>query len=290
MQNKIVPKIIGSAKDRFMGPGENDLSARARKRGIYLLPSMFTLANMAAGLYSILSSMNKNFGIAATAIIIAHVFDIFDGRVARWTKTESKFGIEFDSLADWISFGIAPSVLMYALVLKENKVWGMPIAMLFVICGALRLAKFNLKAHSVEAQAPYFIGLPIPAAGGMLAVFALLYNIMELGKPVRTINVVMKQIPYFYEFIPAIMFILSLLMVSQVQYSNFKSIRLLQARTMRSFVFMVLVIFMIYAYPQNTIFILYVTYILWGLGEYMWRTYNLRRKAVLKQDTTNKPG
>ncbi|MGQ0645169.1 MAG: CDP-diacylglycerol--serine O-phosphatidyltransferase [Elusimicrobiota bacterium] len=250
------------------------------RQGIYLIPTLFTVGNMALGFFALVKTVSHEFTAAATAVIIAHFLDAMDGRVARWTGTSSKFGIELDSLADWISFCIAPSFMMYEMVLKENRLWGFPIALLFVICGALRLAKFNLKAHMGDEKSPYFIGLPTPAAGGVLTAFALLYDIMEVGRPARTMKMVMNRVPEFYEFVPAIMLLLSLLMVSEVRYSNFKQVNLLRPRTMRALVFTVLVLLMVYVYPQNTIFIFYVSYIVWGMTDYGLRL--IRRPRVEK--------
>jgi CDP-diacylglycerol---serine O-phosphatidyltransferase len=250
------------------------------RQGIYLIPTLFTVGNMALGFFALVKTVSHEFTAAATAVIIAHFLDAMDGRVARWTGTSSKFGIELDSLADWISFCIAPSFMMYEMVLKENRLWGFPIALLFVICGALRLAKFNLKAHMGDEKSPYFIGLPTPAAGGVLTAFALLYDIMEVGRPARTMKMVMNRVPEFYEFVPAIMLLLSLLMVSEVRYSNFKQVNLLRPRTMRALVFTLLVLLMVYVYPQNTIFIFYVSYIVWGLTDYGLRL--LRRPKAEK--------
>jgi CDP-diacylglycerol---serine O-phosphatidyltransferase len=270
---RIIPRLFDPHRDvlRDMPPASTAPKPRL-KQGIYLVPALFTLGNMALGFFALIKTTTHHYSAAATAVIIAHFLDVIDGRVARLTRTDSKFGIELDSLADWISFGIAPAFMMYELVLKENRLWGFPVALLFVICGALRLARFNLKAHMGETKTPHFVGLPIPAAGGMLAIFALLYDILELGKPVRTLRVVMHQVPAFYDFVPAIMFLLSLLMVSEVRYSSFKTVNLLRPRTMRALVLTMLVLLMIYVYPQNMIFIFYVSYILWGLVDYFLRS------------------
>jgi CDP-diacylglycerol--serine O-phosphatidyltransferase len=231
-----------------------------------VVPALFTLGNMALGFYSMVRSAAGEYNAAATAILVGHVLDMLDGRVARWTRTSSRFGVELDSFADLVTFCVSPAFLMYELVLKNNRVWGFPMALLFVICGTLRLAKFNLKAQmGEEGKSTYFSGLPTPAAGGMLAIFALLYDVLELGRPIRSMKVVMYQIPYFYEFVPAIMFVLSMLMVSEVRYSTFKTVNLLRPRSMRALILTLMVLMMIYVYPQNTIFIFYVAYIVWGV-------------------------
>lgn len=269
-RRRIIPRLFDPTRTAVELPPASTAPKPRLRQGIYLLPTLFTVGNMALGFFALIKTMTHQFSAAATAVIVAHVLDVLDGRVARLTRTESRFGIELDSLADWISFGIAPAFMMYELVLKENRLWGFPIALLFVICGALRLARFNLKAQMGESKGSHFIGLPIPAAGGMLAIFTLLYDILELGKPVRTLKVVMNQVPEFYEVVPAIMLLLSLLMVSEVRYSTFKQVNLLRPRTMRALVMTLLVLLMIYVYPQNTIFIFYVSYIAWGLVDYFF--------------------
>ncbi|MBK8871275.1 MAG: CDP-diacylglycerol--serine O-phosphatidyltransferase [Elusimicrobia bacterium] len=241
------------------------------RRGIYILPSLFTLGNMGLGFYSLTQTVRQEYSAAATAILIGHVLDILDGVVARLTHTSSRFGVELDSLADWMTFVIAPAFLMYEMVLKNNPSWGFVLSVLFVICGALRLARFNLKAHLGEPSTGYFTGLPTPAAGGVLAIFALLYSIQEVGRPIRSLGLVMKQVPVFYEVVPAVMLLLSLLMVSNVRYAKFRVAGLLRPRGLRALVISVLVLLMIWVYPQNMIFILYVSYIGWGVVSFFLR-------------------
>lgn len=231
---------------------------------------------MGLGFFSILASIKGNWSHAAWCIIASIILDIFDGRIARWTKTSSKFGVEFDSLADWISFGIAPALMIYLLVLKDHGRIGFAISLFYVICGAMRLARFNLKTLGEEEPTPYFVGLPIPAAGGILASFVILYDIWAQGKKARTLKLVMKQVPAFYHLLPGIIFVLALLMISGVRYSSFKKINILKPRTIRAFVITLLVCLMIYIYPQNTIFVLFVGYICSGILEYLWRAYRMR--------------
>jgi CDP-diacylglycerol--serine O-phosphatidyltransferase len=255
------------------------------RRGIYILPSLLTLGNMGMGFYAITKAESQEFGAAATAILLGHLLDIFDGIVARLTRTTSRFGIELDSLADWITFGIAPAFLMYEMVLKSNHVWGFAISVLFVICGALRLARFNLKAQLGEPSSGFFIGLPTPAAGGVLAIFALLYDILEIGKPIRSLQVVMKQVTVFHEIVPAVMLLLSLLMVSNVQYAKFRVQGLLRPRGLRALVISVLALLMVWVYPQNMIFILYVSYIVWGIvGYFVIRPRGQETVTTVKTD------
>jgi CDP-diacylglycerol--serine O-phosphatidyltransferase len=248
--------------------GEAQAPAGHMRRGIYILPSLLTLANMALGFYAMTRTLSHEFIQAGTAILIGHILDVMDGRVARWTNTASAFGVELDSLADFGTFCVAPSFMMYELVLREIHPWGFPIALMFTGCGALRLARFNTKAQTGEKKSSHFVGLPTPAAGGMLAIFALLYTALEMDRPMRSIKMVVNQVPLFYKFIPAIMFLLSVLMVSNVQYSTFKGVKILRARSMRTLLLTAMTVLMVYVYPQNMIFIFYVSYIAWGLVEY----------------------
>ena len=242
--------------------------AKKPPRGIYIIPALFTLGNLSLGFFSLTRTLTRDFIPAATAVIIGHILDVFDGRVARWTNTASSFGVELDSLADLLTFVVSPAFLMYELVLRDVHPWGFPVALLYVGCGAMRLAKFNTKAHSGEGKSSHFIGLPTPAAGGMLAIFALLYTALELDRPIRSLKVVSDQMPLFFKFVPAIMFLLAILMVSNVQYSTFKNVKLLRPRSLRALVLIAMTAMMIYVYPQNMVFIFYISYIGWGIVEY----------------------
>lgn len=268
----ILPKILGLEAPIGVDMPPASTAPRPRlKQGIYILPTVITLANMGLGFFAMVKTLAGEFSTAATAIIVGHLMDVLDGRVARWTGTDSKFGIELDSLSDLVSFCVAPAFLMYEMVLQHNSLWGFPVALLFVICGALRLTRFNLKAQAGEAKGSHFVGLPTPAAGGLLAIFALLYDMLEVGKPVRSIDFVMNRLPLFYEFVPAIMLVLSLLMVSEVPFSSLKNINLLRPRSMRALILTLLIILMAYVYPQNMLFIFYMSYIVWGLTNYFLR-------------------
>ena len=137
------------------------------KRGIYLLPSVLTTFGMFAGFYSIISSINGDFTIAAISILIAMFWDTLDGRVARLTNTQSAFGAEYDSLADLVSFGLAPALLVYQWTLYELGRFGWLAAFVYLACAALRLARFNTQVGIADKR--YFQGLPSPAAAGVIA-------------------------------------------------------------------------------------------------------------------------
>lgn len=246
-----------------------------------VVPSLFTVGNMALGFFAIMQAFQSRWVSAATAIFIAHVLDIFDGRVARWIGKTSSFGGEFDSFADWMSFGIAPAIMVHRLALAEFGKLGFSLAFLFVLCAAIRLARFNLKAMDGDAAAPSlnFTGLPTPGAGGFLAVLVLLCGLSQQGHQGRTMGILYHKIPVLQEAIPVIVLGLSLLMVSRVQYSTFKKTALFRPQSTHTFLVMLFVVFLIYAYPQNTIFFLYLGYVLWGLLSTGWRAYRLRRTA-----------
>lgn len=247
------------------------------KRGAYLLPSSLTLVNLGLGFFAIIQSINGNYGLAAWAIVFGHVCDIIDGMVARVTKTTSTFGLEFDSFADWITFGIAPAILMYQLVLNQYGKVGFSIALFFAITGSLRLAKYNVMAHE-DKEGEHFAGLPIPAAGGVLAAIVLIYDMSLRPDVVKTVPFLMELAPYLIKVVPGIMFVLSLLMVSRIRYFSSKHSHMFRPRTLRWIVFWVLWGLVMYSYPQNFTFFLYFAYITWGLIKVMIRAYRLRRK------------
>ncbi|MFH1784161.1 MAG: CDP-diacylglycerol--serine O-phosphatidyltransferase [bacterium] len=250
------------------------------RRGIYILPNLFTLGNLGAGFFSIMNSFSSNFVAAGWAILVAVVFDILDGQTARLTKTTSKFGIEFDSLADVISFGVAPAVLMYSLVLHRYGKVGMLVAFLFVVGGALRLAKFNVKAG--EGNITYYSGLPIPAAGGILATFVVVYSMWAQETSTRTIPVIMKNVPLLYKFLPLTILILSYLMISNLRYASFKVMRLDKRKSLRVFVLIIVVSVIVWMYPENMILIILAAYILSGILDLFWRVYQLQKSKILK--------
>lgn len=192
-----------------IGYADNDDASRPRRRlgrSIYVLPSLFTVANIFCGYYAILMTMYGNYGVAARAIGIAIVLDMLDGFIARLTNSASGFGLQLDSLADVISFGIAPSILVF--------VWGLSAveqrlaliaAFTFTIAGAMRLARFNIQTGHLK----HFVGLPIPAGGG--AVAAVVHFV---GEPVKD--------PIAANFVLAGVFLLSFLMISTIRYSSLK--------------------------------------------------------------------
>jgi CDP-diacylglycerol--serine O-phosphatidyltransferase len=251
-------------------------------RGIYLLPSLFTAGNLALGILSVIYSIHNHYTAASWAIFAAMTMDILDGRVARWTKTTSMFGIEFDSLADLVSFGLAPALLMYQSVLHNMGRPGIAITMFFIIAGAIRLARFNTKANQGEG-ASEFVGLPIPAAAGILASFSLSYQLFVDASEVtaKTIPLIMTRMPFFFKALPIGMILISLLMVSTVPYVGFKKFKFNRPKSLQLLVFMIISILLIVTYPQNTIFLIFLVYLLSGLGGYLWRYFHMRRTVAV---------
>lgn len=221
---------------------------RKRQDYIIVLPSLFTTGNLFCGFYSIIRSFNHDFEKAAYAIILAGVFDLLDGRVARITKSTSQFGVEYDSLADVVSFGVAPAMMSYMWVLAGYGRLGWAGAFFFAACGALRLARFN----AIQAAEPksYFVGLPIPAAANTVAAASIAYHDLKLAIPSVVVLVMM--------------FVLGLLMVSNIRYRSFKDFDL---RHRRSFVFLVLlvgVVALAAVRPEIAFVLVFAYYVLWG--------------------------
>ena len=241
------------------------------RKGVYILPNLFTTGSLFAGYYSIISVMNGRYETAAWFILIATVFDGLDGKVARMTNTTSRFGVEYDSLADLVAFGVAPGLLMYSWALTSFGKLGWLAAFLYVVCGALRLARFNVQVETVESKR--FVGLPIPSAAWMVSACVLLFYYLGGTDTIKQISVV------------ALVYCLAFLMVSNVQYYSFKDPELVKRQP---FGFLVLAIFMIVvivARPEIMLFVLALTYVASGPVGTLFRM--LRKKKVPIEDSSN---
>lgn len=222
-------------------------STGRRRRGVYLLPNLFTTGNLLSGFYAVIAVFNADYVAAAIAILVATVFDSLDGLVARLTKTTSKFGVEYDSLADLVSFGVAPGLLIYSWALTNYGRIGWVAAFLFVACGALRLARFNVQVGTVEGR--YFVGLPIPAAAGLIAATVLLDNhILRLGAEMKPLLIVVMT------------YVLAFLMVSNIRYRSLKGAGMLERRPFQMLVAAVLIVMVVTAAPQVMLFALFALY------------------------------
>jgi CDP-diacylglycerol--serine O-phosphatidyltransferase len=238
--------------------------ARLKRTGQVLAPSIFTIGNMACGFAAILSAHIGDFFIAGTAILIGILFDMLDGRVARLVHGESSFGVELDSLADFMTFGVAPGVVMYVLFLKDYGIVGTIAAFLYSLCGGLRLARFNAVAQKGEGSKTHFEGLPAPAAGGFLATLVLLYTFVEQETVIREMPFLMSWVPYIAGLAPFVVITLGFLMISNVPYAAFKQTDLLHPKNSKLLITVVVGMLLLYFYPQNALFLLFLFYVLSG--------------------------
>lgn len=221
-----------------------------RRRGIYLLPNLFTTGALFSGFYAITSAMNGRYETAVIAIFIAMILDGLDGRVARITNTQSEFGAQYDSLSDMLSFGAAPALVMYLWAFSSLGRLGLFAAFVHAAGGALRLARFNTQIETADKR--YFQGLPSPAAAAILAGF--IWICLEHGYDIDVI----KYIAIFLTISTG------LLMVSNFRYSSFKQIDLKGKVPFFMAIAMMLGIAFIMAQPQTMLFLLFLGYAISG--------------------------
>lgn len=220
------------------------------RKGVYILPNLFTTGNLFCGFWAMISVYHEKFFDAAVAILVAAVFDTLDGKVARLSGATSKFGVQYDSLADVISFGVAPALLAFSWALRPYGRFGWLAAFLFVVCGALRLARFNVMSASGETK--YFKGLPIPAAAAMIALTILLYlRLIETGWVKDIVILIM-------------IYVLAFLMVSNIRYASFKEFNLARRKPFSLFIFIVLSMIVIVMEPVVVLFGFILAYIFSG--------------------------
>jgi len=234
------------------------------KKGIYLLPNTLTLCGMFCGFYAILASFKGNFIFAAWAILIANIFDGLDGWVARLTNSTTKFGVELDSLSDLVAFGVAPAVLIYSwgdLHAFGRVGWG--AAFIYVICGALRLARYNVQMGTAESKA--FTGLPIPGAGTVVATLVLFYS--EVWGTLPGKNVIILFLP----------FLLAALMVSTLKFHGLKEINFKERKPFWLLVVIVTAFVLIFIYPEIVMFVFAIVYVIWGIIEGTHIIYKKRK-------------
>jgi len=219
------------------------------KRGIHILPSLFTTGNVFCGFYAFVAVLNEQFYFAAWAIVVGMIFDGLDGRIARLTKTTSAFGEQYDSLADIITFGMAPAFLVYAWVLKPFGRLGWMAAFLFLLCAALRLARFNVTRPEVRSQ--HFIGLPSPAAAVVVASIVIAFEDLFATRMNPFIMVM-------------VVYALAFLMVSNIKYPAFKQFEFKKRVVFSRFLFVILFIYVLATIPKVALFILGITYAVIG--------------------------
>ncbi|MEI8314945.1 MAG: CDP-diacylglycerol--serine O-phosphatidyltransferase [Verrucomicrobiota bacterium] len=240
---------------------------------IYLLPNLFTAGNLACGFFALTWLFKyvefkkaESIDNAIYLILAAFAFDFLDGRVARVTKQESPFGREFDSLADIVSFGVAPAFLVYAIILGDFPRTGWIVAAVYLVCGGIRLARFNvLSALGTSTTKHEFIGLPIPSAA------ALVVSVTMLVRQLEQNNVLIPQStpehplgPWRYA-LPALMLLVAGVMVSNVRYPTFKQVEWTARKSVAAFAGVVVAAMLFFNYPQVTFAFLFVAYLIYGL-------------------------
>ena len=227
------------------------------KKGIYILPNLCTTLNVFCGFYAIVASIEGEYLAGAISILVATIFDSLDGKIARATNTSSQFGVEYDSLADLISFGLAPGIMMFLWALKPMGRIGWLAAFLFMVCGALRLARFNTNTDTISSD--FFQGLPIPASAGMVATSMLFFQSMNIPGD------------KFPALILVMLYSLGFLMVSNIKYNSFKK-RTASFKTMNfnTLVIAVLALIFIAAQPSIALFSICFLYVLSGPFHLIW--------------------
>ena len=216
----------------------------------YILPNLFTAASIFSGIFSIISATKGEFNQAAWLIMLALIFDGLDGRVARLTNTCSKFGVEFDSLADMVAFGVAPALLMYLFIGHDFGRFGIVASALFVIFGAIRLARFNVMTAQTEPSV--FIGVPIPTAAVFISLLVLLFEKYGIKSDFGVVLLLLSLL-------------VSLLMVSNIRYPSFKKIEYTPQHVMKLFVAILVLALIIFMFPVEGFALLFTLYILYGL-------------------------
>ncbi len=238
---------------------------RKRRKGIYILPNLFTLAALFGGFYAIVMAMNGRFDLAAYGVLCAMVFDGLDGRVARMTNTQSAFGEQMDSLSDMVSFGVAPALISYIWALKGLGRWGWIAAFVYCSCAALRLARFNVNTSVVDKR--WFQGLPSPAAAALVVGFIWL---MDDAGVVRG-----QDGSISWQAMSWVMFGLTLYagltMVTNAPFYSFKDINLKRSVPFAAIVLIPLGIALVNIHTPSVLFTVFAIYGLSGYGVYLWR-------------------
>ena len=238
---------------------------RSRRRGVYLLPSLLSIGNLLCGVYAIVAVYNNDYTRSAAAILVALILDGLDGAVARLTNSQSDFGVQLDSLADLVSFGVAPAILSYAWAIKPFSQIGwlfgsiIPTA-LFVSSGAFRLARFNVQTRNLDKR--YFVGLPIPAAAAVIASFVLF--IRESPSLVAFHHELLSH-RLTSALVVVTVYALSFLMVSRLRYRSLKGIEIKKRQPFTLLIGLTLVVLVIAAEPSLLVFSFFFCYALSGV-------------------------
>ncbi len=259
-------------------PGEGSRGTRRRlqqlrehrRRGIFLLPSLLTTGNLFCGFLALILTAQEKYSDAAVSIFVAMVLDILDGKVARLTNTSTQFGVEFDSLADIVSFCVAPAFMLYAVFLARLGRAAWLGAFLYLICGALRLARFNVYSGVTDRR--FFVGLPTPAAAGIVGATVLLLASDEIER---------------WEAVAVAIgtYLVALLMVSTFRYLSFKQVDFARRRPVGVLLLVVLAVLIVATHPQWFLFALFSAYVLSGPARPVWAR---RREAASGADRASR--
>ncbi|MGJ7524362.1 CDP-diacylglycerol--serine O-phosphatidyltransferase [Variovorax sp. GB1P17] len=257
----------------------DEVQPRKRRKGIYILPNLFTLAALFGGFYSVVMAMNARFDLAALGVFAAMILDSLDGRVARMTNTQSAFGEQMDSLSDMVSFGAAPALIAYEWSLKGLGRWGWIAAFVYCACAALRLARFNVNTSVVDKR--WFQGLPSPAAAALVAGFIWLVD--EWGK--RGGEVLYLSWTQITWVTFAFTLYAGLTMVTNAPFYSFKDIQMKKSVPFAAIVLIALGIAVINIHPPTVLFSLFVIYGLSGYVVYGWRKAKGQPASVISTST-----
>lgn len=273
MKNRLLPKPIGSA--------------------VYILPNMLTTGNLFFGFFSIIKALHGDFTTAAVAILLAAVFDILDGRVARLTKGTSEFGVQYDSLCDLVSFGLAPAFLMFQFSLNSLGRMGWIISFIFLACGALRLARFNVQS-SIGSTNGDFTGLPIPMAAAPIACYiALIGELVDIEEPqiilFRKLHEMIIEGEINTIFLATFGPLLAFLMVSNIAYRSHKSINFQFIKPFRLLAMLVVLIGLIAYKPAIGGFLFFFFYALSGIFELILGWKKPKNDDEIFQSIENEP-
>ena len=245
---------------------------KVRRRGVYLLPNLFTLAALFAGFYAVIAGMSGNFNEAGWAILVAAVCDGLDGRIARLTGTQSAFGAEFDSLSDMVSFGVAPALIMFSWGFAPLGQVGWAASFIYMSCAALRLARYNVQLGTVDKR--FFLGLQSPMAAGLVA-----------GVPWVGFRYGVEVTPLVAYLCAILTIFTGLLMISNYKYFSFKELNFKGTVPYMVFVFTIVLLVLIAQSPHEVLVLTCVIYAASGPASWLYRTRVKNAKKEERVDT-----
>ena len=259
---------------------EQGVVVRKRRKGIYILPNLFTLAALFGGFYAIVMAMNGRFDMAAVGVFCAMVLDSLDGRVARMTNTQSAFGEQMDSLSDMVSFGAAPALIAYMWALQGLGRWGWIAAFVYCACAALRLARFNVNTGVVDKR--YFQGLPSPAAAALVMGFIWLLTEAGVRPGQGSVALSWTQVTWLtFGFT----LYAGLTMVTNVPFYSFKDLHMKRSVPFAAIVLIALGIAIVNIHPPTVLFGVFVLYGLSGYVVYAWRKAKGQHTSMISMST-----